>query len=633
MLENLLDYYERELTFLRRLGGEFSRRYPKIAQRLMLEPDKCDDPHVERILEGVAFLAARVHHKLDEEFPEIAGSFIDVLLPHYLKPIPSLSIAQFHAKPGKWMDLPAGVPIHTRLIRAYNTRCRFRTCLPLQSFPVVVSEVGWASPGTLQLPSGLSCASVLRMVLRCTEGPFHSLRPPQPRSTLRLYLDGPRQFALYDLLMAGCSNRRQPRTLLRTSDGVLHPLTLRPVGFEPEEGLLPYSGRSFLGHRLLQEYFAFPSKFLFIDVCGFDDRIRSQLAKRAEVLFLLQAVNPGLAPQIDDFKFGCVPIINLYPQPAEPISINHTQSQYRVVPDARHQETTEIYSIDEVVASSLGKSEVQPYLPLYGLKDTADQAMSSRGPSGHYYVQGRQLTENGSDVHLSLVDINFSPKVGGHDTLLVQTTCTNRELAGRLPLGTARRMRTPAQDSEATAATVRSRPCDEYDLEAEGDFLPMSTYAEAIAQIDCLERPTASLPLPTEKSLLWRLVSHLNVNHLSLCSQPEGMLALREMLGLYDRSTSGAHRLQVAGIVGLQIERTVARARDGLPGFCRGLAISLTLKEEHFVGVSAYLFAAVLERFFAHYVSINSFTQLTARNEQGREICRWQPRMGERATL
>ena len=625
MVENLLEYYERELTFLRRLGGEFSRRYPKIAKRLLLEPDKCDDPHVERILEGVAFLAARVHRKLDEEFPEIAGSFIESLLPHYLQPIPSLSIAQVHPKPGKWLDLPAGVQLQTRLIRAYNTRCKFRTCLPVQSWPVVVSELSWASPGTLRLPSELSCPSVLRMILRCTEGSFAALRPPHARDTLRLYLDGPRQFALYEVLLSCSASQLSPQVLLRTTDGALVPLSLRPVGFEPSEGLLPYSGRSFLGQRLLTEYFAFPSKFLFVDLGGLSEKIRSRLDERAEVLFLSGIPAGTLIPQLDDVKLGCVPIVNLFAQPAEPINLSHTRTEYRVVPDARHQDTTEVYAIEEVVAAQLGRSEVQIYRPLYGLSDRLPAALGN--PQGdQYYVQSRRTQEDGSEVYLSLVDRSFSPRNTGHDTLLVSTLCTNRLLAGRLPLGTARRARAIGKQTERGVA-------DEYELETEGDFQPAASFADSIAQVDCLERPTAPLPLPTDKSLLWRLVSHLGLNHHSLGFSPEGVLALRELLSLYDRSAAGEASLQVSGVVALHTERTVARARDGLPGFCRGLAITITLREENFVGGSAYLFASVLDRFFAQYVTLNSFTQLSAVNEQGRMIGRFAPRMGERAVL
>ena len=377
MVENLLEYYERELTFLRRLGGEFSRRYPKIAKRLLLEPDKCDDPHVERILEGVAFLAARVHRKLDEEFPEIAGSFIESLLPHYLQPIPSLSIAQVHPKPGKWLDLPAGVQLQTRLIRAYNTRCKFRTCLPVQSWPVVVSELSWASPGTLRLPSELSCPSVLRMILRCTEGSFAALRPPHARDTLRLYLDGPRQFALYEVLLSCSASQLSPQVLLRTTDGALVPLSLRPVGFEPSEGLLPYSGRSFLGQRLLTEYFAFPSKFLFVDLGGLSEKIRSRLDERAEVLFLSGIPAGTLIPQLDDVKLGCVPIVNLFAQPAEPINLSPEQSiaSFRMLVIRTPPRSTPLRkwwrrSLAEVKCRSIGRCMVCriDFLPLWEIR-------------------------------------------------------------------------------------------------------------------------------------------------------------------------------------------------------------------------------------------------------------------------
>lgn len=631
MLENLLDYYERELTFLRRMGSAFSRKYPKIAQRLMLEPDKCDDPHVERVLEGVAFLAARVHSKLDEEFPEIAGTFLNTLVPHYLLPVPSLSIAQLHAKPGQWLDLPAGTMLHTRLIRPYDTRCRFRTCFPVQSWPAAVNEVNVTSAGALRLSVELQASWVLQLRLRCTEGKFSDLSPPSERSAIRIYLDGPRQFALYEHIVSAALLRRSHHAYLRSPSGELTPIPLHTVGFAPSEGLLPYTGRSFLGYRLLQEYFAFPKKFLFLDLGGFDAKSRARLGEFVEVLFLGSGALPAFTPHIDDFKLGCTPIINLFAQPAEPITVSHMQAEYRVVPDARHQDTTEVYSVDEVLSSSVAAREPIRYQPLYGIKGAPGEVDSSKATA--FFLSSRRVGENGSEVYVSLVDRNQRFHTPNRDTLLVQTTCTNRDLAGRLPLGTSRRMRMPAQVEADKPAAHRTRSCDEFDLNAEGDFLPAAALADKIAQIDCLERPTAPATLPASRGLLWRLVSHLNLNHLSITDQTLGLAALKEMLTLYDLASGAANAVQISGIVGLDTERTVARARDGLPGFCRGLAVTLRLDEESFVGGSAFLFAAVLETFFAQYISLNSFTQLCALSEQGRVIGRWPPRIGWKDAL
>ncbi|MFO0576879.1 MAG: type VI secretion system baseplate subunit TssF [Polyangia bacterium] len=640
MAENLLDYYERELTFLRRMGSAFARKYPKIAQRLMLEPDKCDDPHVERVLEGVAFLAARVHSKLDEEFPQIAGAFLDTVAPHYLLPVPSLSIAQVHAKPEQWLDLPAGTLLHTRLIRPYDTRCRFRTCFAVQSWPVVVNEVNVASPGALKLPAELQASWLLQLRLRCTQGRFSDLKPPTERSALRIYLDGPRQFALYEQLAAAALVRRGPQAFVRGADGGLCPISLHAVGFEPGESLLPYSCRSFFGYRILQEYFAFPKKFLFLELRGLDAKLRARLGELAEVIIVGCGPVPTFTPHIDDFKLGCTPIINLFPQPAEPITVSHTQAEYRVTPDARHPDTTEVYSVDTVSASSVASSEVIEYLPLYGLKGGAQRTAAGR--PGAFFQTSRRVGENGSEVYVSLVDLGMSVHTPGRDTLLVHTTCTNRELAGRLPLGSARRPRVPAQpkdpatppEKDRTRGTERqTRICDEYDLTTDGDFLPAAALVDKVAHIDCLERPTPPTSLPMGRGVLWRLVSHLNLNHLSIVDRGQGLAALKEMLQLYDLASGATNAVQISGLVDLESERTVARARDGLPGFCRGVSITLRLSEERFVGGSAFLFAAVLETFFSQYVSLNSFTQLTALSDQGRELGRWPPRIGSKDPL
>ena len=155
MRDDLLLYYERELTVLRQMGAEFAAKYPKVASRLMIETDKCEDPHVERMLEAFSFLAARVHLKIDDEFPEITESLLSILYPHYLRPVPSMSVAEFQVDPAavqpqSGLKLERGSLLRSRPIA--GVPCRFRTCYDVTFWPIAVAEAEWTTPDRLKPP-------------------------------------------------------------------------------------------------------------------------------------------------------------------------------------------------------------------------------------------------------------------------------------------------------------------------------------------------------------------------------------------------------------------------------------------------------------------------------------------------
>src|SRR4051794_6991139 len=272
MREQLLHYYERELTFLRRMGAEFAERYPKVAGRLMLEPNKCEDPHVERLLEAFAFLAARVHLKIDDEFPEITEALLNVVFPHYVRPIPAMSIVEIKldAEQGKLTTgykLKRGTMIYSRPVD--GVPCKFQTSYDVTLWPVGVQSAQWTTPDRLRPPARLADAmSVLKLELRCQAGlTFAQL----DLDTLRFYLDGASNFtaALYELLLT--SGRDIVVREVGTPGGAAKSLTLpasslAAAGLGQHEGMLPFAGRSFEAYRLIQEYFVFPEKYLFLDL-------------------------------------------------------------------------------------------------------------------------------------------------------------------------------------------------------------------------------------------------------------------------------------------------------------------------------------------------------------------------------
>jgi type VI secretion system protein ImpG len=609
MADDLLEYYNRELTFIRRLGAEFAAAHPKIAKRLRLSPDDAaDDPHVERMIEAFAYLTARVRTKLEDELPEITESLLNVLYPHYLAPVPSLAIAQFKLDPEQ-VQLTSGytIPRHTELETepVQGVPCRFQTCYPVTLWPIEVrsallAQVPLPAPAT---PYSAGATAVLRLELSCPsqETSFGTLG----LETIRFYLKGQPHniYRLYELIFNNVIGLAVTRSEPSTDPFLLGPEALRPVGFDRDEGLLPYPARSFLGYRLLTEYFAFPHKFLFVDLQLAGIQTMSRLGNQLIVYLYLNRAIPDLARNVsaDTFQLGCTPIINLFAQRAEPISLTHSDFEYQVVPDRRRPQGHEVYSIDRVIASP-PQGEAVEFHPFFSTKHALDRDRNrtywhaSRRPAEETMSRG----DRGSEVYLSLVDLGFRPSTPGGWVLEVQTTCLNRDLPLDLPFG-----------GDQPRLQLR-----------EGGGL--------ISGISCLTPPTRTLRPPLGHGLLWRLISHLSLNHLSLVDDGKAN-ALREILKLYDFADSAETRGQIDGILRVGSRRVVGSVRSGGPlTFCRGTEITIQLEEERFTGSGLFLFASVLERFLALYCTVNSFSKLiaTVKGRQG-ELRRWPPRMGE----
>jgi type VI secretion system protein ImpG len=613
--DELYPYYERELIFIRQLAAEFARKYPAAAGRLMIEPDRSADPHIERLIDSFALLAARVQHKLDDEFPELIQALLGVLYPHYLVPIPSMAVLQFVLDP-KRTKLPDGFLIaqgsRLRTLPVGPASCRYRTAYPVTLWPVGLSEAEFLLP---PFPPGppppQRTEAVLRLQLECTGGlPLSALS----LDTLRFYLSGEPTLiaALYEIVFNHALS-----VVIRPlgASGGTAPIALEPadclgqVGFEPHEGLLPYPRQSFLGYRLLTELFTFPSKFLFVDLKGLSRAARAGFGQRFEVRIFLDRGSETFEQGVnrDTFRLGCAPVVNLFEQTAEPIPLAHTRHEHKIVPDVTHNRGHEVYSVDSVVGSDTRTGTTREYLPFYAFRHGSrleqDQAfyVASRRP-------GRREGDRGTDVFLNLVDRRFDPYQPPETTLVVRTTCTNRDLPVELRRAGERLL---------------------FDLET----------AAPLAAVRCLRMPTLPLRPPVRRGAFWRLVSHLNLNYLSLADSSEGRDALQELLRLYDYTSgeggsaaSAVTNQLVEGITAVSSRRVTGRvaAEAGADaGFCRGVEVTLELDEQRYIGVGSFLFASVMERFFGLYASINSFTQIVARGKQdGRVIKRWPPRAG-----
>ncbi|MFO0875764.1 MAG: type VI secretion system baseplate subunit TssF [Gemmataceae bacterium] len=617
MTEPIYRYYERELLFIRQMAQEFARLYPGAAGRLLLEPNRSVDPHVERLIEAFALLTGRVQHKLDDEFPELTDALFSILYPHYLKPIPSCAVVQFQPDPARTpmkngFVLPRGSKLRTRPVN--DLPCKYRSIYPVTLWPLNLVQARMQSP---PFPPGFrpppGTAAALRLVFDVQSG---NKLGDLTLDTLRFYLFGENQFVatLYEVLF---NHTLQVVLLSPTEPGrapvVLDPAeVIQPVGFEDGEGLLPYPSQSFKGYRLLTEFFAFPAKFYFFDLTKLSRLCKGSAGKTLEVQFYLSRTSQALEQGIDasTFRMGCTPVVNLFEQVAEPVALSQTRYEYRVIPDVAQPLGMEVYSIDEVSSTDPTAGVTTTYQPFYSFR----HGEGTHNRRAFWYATRRPTTregDNGTEVYLNLVDLDFDPRLPAASTLLVRTTCFNRDLARQ--------------------------------LQRAGDQLYFELEAVApLAGIRCIRTPTLPLRAHRRRNAYWRLLSHLSLNHLSISDPVEGRAALQEILRLYDFSDpelgqqlAEVNRLLIDGITSVSSRRVLGRTGSGTAsGFCRGVEVTLELDEEKYIGTGVYLFASVLERFLGLYASLNSFTQLVVRTRQTEGILKkWPPRAGEQSLI
>ncbi len=611
MRDELLDYYEGELSYLRKLGAEFAEKYPNVASHLVLGPNGSEDPHVERLIEAFSFLSARVHLKIDDDFPEITESMLNVIYPHFLRPIPAMTVVEFNVDPdqGKLttsLQIPRDTLLYSRPVE--GVQCKFRTCYETVVSPLRVSAAKWRSPERLSPPiKAADAMSACSIELSCfPDVEFKALGT----SSLRFYLNGESNLihTLYELLFNNCI-----RILLRNPDDPrsrvieLPPDSLKQIGFNESEALLPFPRRSFTGYRILQEYFAFPEKFFFASLNNLEPLASSAFSNRVEIIFLIAPFERAdrqqsleLSVSEKTFKLSCTPVVNLFSQSAEPVLLQQTKFEYSVIPNVRRRNAYEVFSIDDVRTASPDRREVVQYEPFYsshhgraGKSQTFWNA--SRRPSS-------QHDDSGSEMFISLVDTSGNAARSGNETLTVRCTCTNRDLPSRLPFGN-----------------------EQGDFDLEG--------GSAVKRIISLRKPTDTLRPALRKGIQWRLISHLSLNYLSIVEEGRG--ALQEILRLYNFSDSRSLERQISGIVELKSRKHFARvvSEHGI-SFARGVRIDMDFDEELFVGSGVFLFASILEYFLGLYASLNSFSQLVARTRQRKEILReWRPRAGQKILL
>ncbi|WP_286786599.1 MULTISPECIES: type VI secretion system baseplate subunit TssF [Pseudomonas] len=591
-------YYQSELTALRQLGKRFADRSPALAPFL---GQAGRDPDVERLLEGFAFLTGRLRQKLDDELPELTHSLMHLLWPNYMRPLPAFSMVQFDPlkRPGPAVSVPRNTPVESRPIEGVT--CRFRTAYATSVFPLELTGLDYSVKGGGALLS-------LRVEM-CADGHLGEIA----LSSLRLHLCGDRYIS--QLLYLGLLRHlegiqlvfldAEHRPLEDDHSQMLSPLSLnasqvQAVGFSESEALVPYPLNTFRGYRYLQEYFAFQDKFLFLDLLGLE-RLNPLLGERIgeargfEVRFdIRQAGVQRIRPTLDNVRLHCTPVVNLFQHDAIPIRLDGKQDQYLLLPaelDSRH---CGVFSVDRVTGWKPGGMGYQEYVAFESFEHDPSFDVPLARP--HYSVrQQPSLLGDGLETYLSfgLRDLDQ------HETLSVELTCTNQNLPSQLRAGD---ICLPSEDTP--------------------EFLTFRNIGSV----------TSSYAPPVHRDFLWKLISNLSLNYLSL-TNVEALKVILETYDLprhYDQQAEKVSRRLLGGLEAISHQH-VDRLLRGVP--VRGVRTELVMNPDGYLGEGdLFLFASVLNEFLALYASLNSYHELHVRSTQG-EVYRWTPRMGQQPLL
>lgn len=630
MERRLLEYYNRELRHLREMGDEFNNDCPEAAELLDLKPggSKCRDPYVERLLEGFAFLAARVQFKIDAEFPRFTEHLLEFVYPHYLAPTPSMAVVRLQPDncPPEGFPVPRDTPLRVpsaKLPKDEQTRCEYLTAHAVKLFPLEIADAEYlsgrgaipeAAHAALRRPDAAHLPEVkaaIRLRLRALGGLGLALNQIGVDG-LPLYLCGDSSLSglLYEQLLANAVAVAGPGRAGAATLSVQKP---RPLGFEDHEALLPTGPRSFQGYRLLQEYAAFPERFLFVELAGLGQILQECGQAEADILVLLDRAQPKLANALDKSQFAlfCTPAINLFPRQADRILLTQTQPEYPVIPDRLRAADFEVHSVVEVKGYEARQGDGQVFQPFYsaasGYRQHGQGAYytlrrQKRLPSSKQLKNGPRTRYLASEAFIALVDVQEAPYRSGLKELGLKLLCTNCDLPH----------------------SMRAPPAG----------FSLDIHAPAEEAVRCVSGPTDPKPSAAVGGVAWRLLSHLSLNYLSLTGHEQGAAALHELLGLYSDAGDERAQRRIKGLLSVQSANVTRRlAAAGPIVFGRGLEIALRCDESAFEGSGAFLLGAVLERFFARYVSLNTFTETVLSTVERGEIMRWPPRTGSRPRL
>lgn len=613
----LLKYYNQELVFMREVAASLAHAHPGIAGRLRMDAGEVADPYVERLVDSFSFMAARMHMKLDAEFPRFTERLLEVFYPNYVAPTPSMAIARLYPDGAghnlnEGYRIARGTAFTARVPDGESTACRFTSSQDVTLWPLTITEARLTGipPDIAALdryvPQGTQVRGALRLRLATVGGiRMCDLRGPD---RLPIYLSGDEQVAshLFEVLhAAGITSL----IIVPGENGTpVVPAARQAVeheGLREDQGLLPLSWTSFHGHNMLQEYFACPQRFWFFSLSGLAQGLSRVNGHEVEIVVLLDRAPGQLANLVDATRFAlfCTPVINLFRRHTDRIEVSPRDTEFHLVPARLAPLDYEVFSVETVHGHEEGMSSEVEFRPLYHTRNSdgnnhgryfstrREQRLVSDSARRH----GTRTLYAGTEVFLSIVDQNQAPYSENIRSLSVDALLTNRDLATLVP-----------RDGLRDLTISQAAP---------------------VSGIGLVRAPSSPLPPCAARDMAWRLIRHINFNYLALedLNHREGGQSLRDLLRLYaPGSDSGVDR-EVESLVGARTRPITRR----LPGagpmtFGRGVECLLTVDETGFSGKSPYLFGLILEKWLTRHVAINTFTRTELHSMQRGCIARWQ---------
>ena len=627
MNPRLLEYYNRELIYMRAFAGEFARQHPKVAARLGMQAGEIADPYVERLIEAFCFMTARTELKLDAEFPRFTERLLEVIYPNYIAPTPSMAVARIFPSQ-KDTSLTAGkllgrgTRFQSRIPDGERTACQFVSGQDVTIYPLRISSAKLTgAPADIPslgryLPADKQARGALRLRLSMTNG--DKIQDLRGLDELPIYLGGDEAVAsqLFELIhTTGFASVISKPGQFGVGDPALSVVTKKAVvheGLEQHQNLLPLVQPKFHGHNLLHEYFVCPSRFYFFKLAGLQGALSRINAREVEIVILLDRDAGHLAPLVDESRFAlfCTPIINLFRHKADPIEPSQTQTEFRICVSRKEPLDYEVFAIEHLYGQESTTSEKLEFRSLYQSLNRDD------GNHGRYFSlrRERRLMSDtarrygarspyiGTETYVSLVDQGDAPYPKHMRYLHADAWVTNRDLPLLVP-----------RDGMDDLVAERG---------------------DGVESIGLIRPPSVPKPPFAEREAAWRLIRQLNFNYLPFSDMDhrEGAQGLRELLQLFLTREDTQGQRQVQGLTGVKTKPV----NDLLPPgneplvFGRGISCVLTVDESQFSGVSPYVFGLILEHYLARHVSLNSFTRTELNSSQRGLIWRWPTRMGTR---
>ena len=605
MNDRLYEIYEQELAVLRNQASEFGEMYPKIAGELRLGANKLEDPQVAMLMESVAFLNSRLRLKLDDEFPEICETYLNILYPHYLAPIPSISLVHFFNRPDVSLA-PEGIliPRHSKLRTILNqqTECLFQTTQDLRVWPCSVEDVAFLRP---PYPDNIGIS----------DNSFHSILKislNSPRLSFGEYIDFNPSFfwtgavnigqCVLSMILYECKD-----VWIVTPEKSIK-LDLKNIiqkCFEKETGILPYSERSFDGFRILTEFFAFPEKFLSfnLNLANLPEITGNQL----DIYFGFEST-PGANTEKminkNSFKTGCTPIVNLFEKRLEPLNLEENKKEYCLFPDITNKTSTTIHTVKELRIINPGGRvtmipEVFSFLP-EEIENMGNWTCCRKAPG-----TGDAGILDAPQMFINLVDFDEDILSGG-GVLDVKAICSNGMLPSMLPFGNGEPKITFLDPdpslSDPTMIFPPSRPCHDH--------------------------------LSSRESFRWKLISHLLLNHISLSEGKNATVALKKIIDLYNFSSSPSNSKFVESIHSISTRPTITKSTKITGIILQGTEVFIEFKIGIIDKYSIFQFGAILEKFLSLYVDAFSFIKLTIKYAgESKTLYSWPVRIGEKSDI